>query len=574
MTSPAAPVPGDAPTRGRALAALALTTLAFTACFAVWTMNGVLVTFLVDERTFAFDRSQMGWIIGVPILTGAVLRLPAGLLADRLGGRAVLTGVMLLAAGACYLAGFAGSFAGFVVAGLGFGVAGASFAVGVAYTSLWFPKHHQGTVLGIFGMGNVGAAATALVAPALLERLTQGGAHPEGWRELPRLFSAGLAAVAVLFFFGTRTRLPARGAARPTLRAQLAPLAHVRVWRFGLYYFVLFGGFVAISQWLLPYHVNLYAMGVGEAGLMATLFTLPAALTRALGGWLSDRFGARRVMIWVLSASAFGFLLLSVPRMDMMVPGQGVMAAAGGTVTEVSPGQMVIGGGGCDPVAQPAPALRPLDLLVWPTREFWQVPVVDVGEAVVKRQLVAKGVTHVFFQANEQIFTGILLVVGVLMGFGAAAVYRYIPQYFPAEVGVVGGTVGMIGGLGGFALPVLFGYLLSATGLWITCWTFLLVLTLVCLIWLRLVIRRMMVRAQPELAQRIDEAFAVPVAPDAVLATDRRLVCPVHEASAAVTLARLGEEARVVRCILVAPSGLRCVGCPVAHEHAREPGTD
>lgn len=112
------------------------------------------------------------------------------------------------------------------------------------------------------------------------------------------------------------------------------------------------------------------------------------------------------------------------------------------------------------------------------------------GDHVKKKQLLASGTTHVFFQANVWIFTFLVFMVGIVWGIGKAAVYRYIPDYFPNEVGVVGGIVGVIGGLGGFAGPILFGYLLRATGLWTTMWMFLMVLSTVCLLWLHAVVRR------------------------------------------------------------------------------------
>jgi len=151
--------------RGKAFSVLAANTLAFTVCFAVWMMNGVLITFLVDNGIYDFDKAEMGWLIGIPVLTGAIFRLPAGMLTDRFGGRGVFAIVMLLTAAAAYLDSYASGFWGFIVGGLGFGLAGTSFAVGIAYSSVWFPRHQQGTALGIFGAGNAGAAITAMGAP-------------------------------------------------------------------------------------------------------------------------------------------------------------------------------------------------------------------------------------------------------------------------------------------------------------------------------------------------------------------------------------------------------------------------
>ncbi|MBZ0089427.1 MAG: MFS transporter, partial [Thermoanaerobaculia bacterium] len=286
----------QASTRGKAASVLAANTFAFTICFAVWMMYGVLVTFLVDRQIFAFDSAQMGWLIGIPVLTGSLLRPPVGMLTDSFGGRPVMIAIMLAAAASAYLVSFADGFWGFLLGGLGFGIAGASFASGVAYTSIWFPPAQQGTVLGIFGVGNAGAALTAILAPRLLGQLTV--SDLDRWRLLPRIYAAALLVTALAYGFATFPRKP-EGAGQ-TLRQRLEPLGNLRVWRFGLYYFLLFGGFVALSQWLIPYYVNVYTVSVVTAGTLASAFALPSGLFRALGGWLSDRVGARAVMYWVL----------------------------------------------------------------------------------------------------------------------------------------------------------------------------------------------------------------------------------------------------------------------------------
>jgi len=130
--------------------------------------------------------------------------------------------------------------------------------------------------------------------------------------------------------------------------------------------------------------------------------------------------------------------------------------------------------------------------------------VVEAGQIIVNRQLLARGVTHIFFQANMWIFTAISLLLGVVMGIGMAAVYKHIPDYFPQDVGVVGGIVGVIGGLGGFVYPVVFGYLLQATGLWTSCWMLFFLLAAICLTWMHVVVRRLMRGEVPKLMRQID----------------------------------------------------------------------
>jgi NNP family nitrate/nitrite transporter-like MFS transporter len=478
-----------------------MSTLAFTACFAVWMMNGVLVTFLVENRVFTFDKVQIGWLMGIPVLTGSVLRLPVGVLTDRLGGKVVFPALMVASALSAWGLSYAQSYGHFILGSLGFGIAGAGFAAGIAYTSVWFPRERQGTALGIFGVGNAGSALTSMGAPLLLAWLTEGGQKLEAWRTLPRLYAGMLVGVAALFLLFTSSRKPA--VAR-TLGAQLAPLRSIRVWRFGLYYFLVFGGFVALSQWLIPYYVSAYGASLAVAGLLATIFSLPSGVIRALGGWISDAFGARTTMYWVLGVCAASCFLLVFPRMDVTSVGEGVMAAAAGTVTAVGPDEVVVGDRRYALRSDPLRGAQE-GQLVLPRSERRQEPVVQVGQAVKKKELLARGTTHIFFQANVWVFTALVFVAGIAMGIGKAAVYRYIPDYFPGEVGVVGGIVGVIGGLGGFVCPILFGHLLGTSGLWTSCWMFLFALSAGCLLWLHLVVRALMRERAPQLAEQLED---------------------------------------------------------------------
>ena len=489
--------------RARAVGVLTMNTVAFTACFAVWMLYGVLITFLVDNRVFTFDKAQMGWLIGIPVLSGSLLRLPVGVLTDTYGGRRVFSIIMLLSAVAVYATSYADGFWGFFWGGLCFGLAGTGFAVGIAYTSVWFPREQQGTALGIFGVGNAGAALTSMGAPVLLRWLTENGARLDGWRGLPRAYGLGMVAVTVIFWFLTHERRVEHGHDL-TLVERLAPLRVMRVWRFGLYYFLVFGGFVALAQWLIPYYVNVYATSVATAGLLASIFSLPSGVIRALGGWLSDRFGARSVMYWVLGGCALCCLLLIVPRMDIYAPGEGVMATRAGVVASVGADHVLVGEQRYALRVRPDEPARDDQVLIWPAARSWQEVLVAPGDAVTKKQLLARGVTHIYFQANIWIFTFLAFLVGILMGIGKAAVYKHIPEYFPRAVGVVGGIVGVIGGLGGFFCPIIFGYVLQASGIWTTCWMFFALLSLACIVWMHLVIRRMMAERAPALSQRID----------------------------------------------------------------------
>ncbi len=492
--------------KAKSISALTMSTLAFTLCFAAWTLNGVLVTFLVENGVFRWDQAQIGWLIGIPVLTGSLMRLPVGLLTDKFGGRKVYTILLLLSAIPMYLLGSVHSYAGFVWASLGFGLSGAAFAVGIAFTSVWFSKERQGTALGIFGAGNAGSAITSMGAPWLLKKLTLAGTNIEGWRTAPKIYAAALVVMALLFFVFTAEKKTEHAADR-SLAQMLAPLKYVRVWRFGLYYFLVFGCFVALAQWLIPYYVGVYGMSLAMAGMLAASFSLPSGLIRAFGGWLSDRFGARTVMYWTFGVSLLACAALMVPRMSIDSPGPAVLAVTGGQVKSVEKGKIQVG----DltyvyKVKVQGTGTTDDRVLVLPQSEFWQEPAVAVGDKVKKKQILAKGSTHVFFQANVWIFTFLVFLVGITWGVGKAAVYKYIPDYFPTEVGVVGGIVGVIGGLGGFAGPILFGYMLKATGLWTTMWMVLALLSLICLVWLHFVVRRINQEEAPGLVNIIDHS--------------------------------------------------------------------
>lgn len=482
---------------GKAHKMLFFNTLAFTVCFAAWMLNGVLVTFLVDNQVFDWGPIKIGWLMGIPVLTGSLFRLPAGILTDKFGGRPVYGILLILCAIPMFLLSYADSFFTFALASFGFGLTGVSFAIGIAFTSVWYPKNWQGRALGIFGAGNAGAALTVLFAPTLLNYLTDGGANIDGWRTLPVIYAVTLTAMGIIFFIFTENKKPVK--VEKTLSGILQPLKSIKVWRFGAYYFLVFGCFVAFSQWLVPYFVNVYYVPLVTAGIFAALFSFPSGVIRAVGGWMSDKWGARKVMFWVLVSSLIISLMLTVPRMDIYSPGRGIMNKRSGVVTNVTETSIEVGS--TKYTVSPKSNKKEIDdlqLLVLPTKETWQEPVVKEGEEVAKKQLLAKGVTRIYFQANVWIFAILIILIGSIWGIGKAGVYRLIPDHFPDEVGVVGGMVGVLGGLGGFFCPIIFGYLLEGTGLWTSCWMFMMVLSAICLLWLHRATGGLMKKEAPE----------------------------------------------------------------------------
>jgi NNP family nitrate/nitrite transporter-like MFS transporter len=301
-------------TEGQRRRALGASTIAFMACFAVWTLFSIIG--IQIQNQLGLSDTEFGLLVGTPILTGAVSRLFIGILADRFGGRRVMAVIMLTGAGAAFLLSYAHTYAQFLLAALFMGMAGGSFAAGVAYVARWYPKERTGTALGIFGMGTFGAAITNF-SSFLMVAL--------GWVTVARIWAAALALVAMAFYAFTREDplARARGAAAtaPSLADQLAPLAKLQVWRFAIYYAFVFGAFVALSLWLPRYYIGAYGLKVGMAGMLATAFSLPGSVFRAFGGWLSDRFGARAVMYCTFGVSIIATFLLSYPTTHYVVQG-------------------------------------------------------------------------------------------------------------------------------------------------------------------------------------------------------------------------------------------------------------
>lgn len=296
--------------------ALILSTLAFTLCFAVWTIFSIIGIQIKDE--FSLTDTQLGLLLATPVLTGSISRMFLGIWTDRFGGKNVFALLMLLTAACVYLLTFADSYIMLLVAALGVGLAGGSFIVGVTYTAAWFndAKEKQGTALGIFGAGNVGSAVTNFGAPFLLIAL--------GWQGTAQIYATVLAIAGICFFVFAKDD-PLKGERQAKQQQgfweQLSPLGDVRVWRFSLYYFFVFGAFVALALWLPHYLIGVYALDVKTAGMIAALYTIPASLFRILGGWMSDKYGARKVMYWTFLASIICTFLLSYPSTEYAVKG-------------------------------------------------------------------------------------------------------------------------------------------------------------------------------------------------------------------------------------------------------------
>ena len=296
--------------------ALWLSTLAFTACFAVWTIFSIIGVQIKAE--LGLNEAQFGLLVGTPILTGSLIRVFLGVWSDQLGGRIINVIVMLLAAAATFLLSYAQTYPQFLAAALGVGIAGGAFAVGVSYVSKFFSVERQGTALGIFGAGNVGSAVTKFAAPFVMLAF--------GWEAVAQIWAVALAGLAVVFFLFTADdpqtveRRRTGQKAEPTWM-QLAPLRDIRVWRFSLYYFFVFGAFVALALWLPHYLTGVYGLGIAAAGMLAAAYSIPGSLFRIFGGWLSDRIGARKVMYVTFILSVVCTFLLAYPPTTYIVEG-------------------------------------------------------------------------------------------------------------------------------------------------------------------------------------------------------------------------------------------------------------
>lgn len=296
--------------------ALWLSTIAFTVCFAVWTIFAIIG--IQIKQNLGLSDTQFGLLVGTPILTGALIRLILGIWADQYGGRIVFLLTMLSAAVMTALLTYAYDYQTFLLAALGVGIAGGSFSVGIAYVAKWFPRERQGTALGIFGAGNVGAAITTFAAPIVMVAY--------GWRMVALVWAGALALTAIVFFVMTKddpdlARRRAAGQKPEAMAAMLEPLKNIQVWRFSLYYFFVFGGFVSLTLWLPRYLMGVYGLDVRMAGMIGTIYALSASVFRAYGGHLADKFGARRIMYWTFLVAVVCTFFLSYPPTQYVVEG-------------------------------------------------------------------------------------------------------------------------------------------------------------------------------------------------------------------------------------------------------------
>ena len=295
--------------KGQALSVLMVSTLAFTVCFMVWMMFGVIG--IPIKKALGLNATEFGLLTATPVLTGSLIRVPLGIWTDKFGGRIVMTILMALTVPAIWLMSYATVYWHCLVIGLFVGLAGGSFSVGTPYVARWFPKNQQGFAMGVYGAGNSGAAVNKFVAPALVVAF--------GWAMVPQTYAVIMLLTVVLFWFFSYSDPTHLVPSNVKFSEQLKLLKDPKVIKYCQYYSIVFGGYVALSLWMVQYYVGEFGLDIRTAALLAACFSLPGGVLRAVGGWMSDKWGAHSVTWWVMWVSWICLFLLSYPQTDFTI---------------------------------------------------------------------------------------------------------------------------------------------------------------------------------------------------------------------------------------------------------------
>lgn len=296
---------------------LVLGTGAFAVCFAVFGSVSAMMP-IIRER-LELDPFQVSVAIALPVILGSLGRIPLGMLTDRYGGRIVFSAIMACAVVPAGLLGWVESYSMLLWCGLFVGIALASFSVGVGFVSGWFPPSQQGTALGIYGAGNIGQSVAAFGSPALAAAM---GYSWGFWGP------AVLVLIWLVLFLVWARNAPVGTASVKTLRDLIQPLRRRTSWVLGVFYFLTFGGFVAMSIYLPTFLTDIFDLTPTDAGFRTAGFVVVATVMRPVGGFLSDRFSGRIVLLWVFPVTAAFALFLACPLMSTFTIGALGMAAA------------------------------------------------------------------------------------------------------------------------------------------------------------------------------------------------------------------------------------------------------
>ena len=263
------------------------------------------------KKALNLNATQFGLLTAMPILAGSLVRVPLGIWTDRFGGRIVMFTLMIATVIPIWMMSYATEYWQFLVIGLFVGLAGGSFSVGTPYVARWFPKNRQGFAMGVYGAGNSGAAVNKFIAPALVVAF--------GWTMVPHVYAAVMLVMAILFWIFSASDPAHNVTTKTSFIDQLKALKDPKVLRYCQYYSIVFGGYVGLSLWMVQYYVGEYGLEIRTAALLAACFSLPGGVLRAIGGWLSDKYGAHQVTWWVMWVSWICLFLLSYPQTDFTI---------------------------------------------------------------------------------------------------------------------------------------------------------------------------------------------------------------------------------------------------------------
>jgi len=278
-----------------------LATAAFTVAFAAWSL--ISPNSKQIQADFKLDNTSIGLLIAVPTLLGALLRIPMGILTDRFGGRAIMTGLLLFILLPIAFVGITNAYSPYLLGAFFLGTAGASFSVGIPFVSRWFTADRQGTALGLYGIGNIGTAVTVFSMPSLL--------HAFGGRQGAFLFYLIPVTIMAIVFWLFARDAPGRVEPQPLVASLVALGREPSAWHLSLFYFVTFGGFVFFANYLPQLLGDWFPLDRRDVGLQATIFTVAATLARPAGGWLADQIGGAKVLTWVFAFVVVTRLILA-----------------------------------------------------------------------------------------------------------------------------------------------------------------------------------------------------------------------------------------------------------------------
>jgi NNP family nitrate/nitrite transporter-like MFS transporter len=295
---------------------LVLATGAFACCFAIFGSVSAMMPIL--RQRLGLDGLQVSIAVAIPVLLGSLGRIPLGMMTDKFGGRRVFAAVMFLAVIPAVLLGWVTEYWQLLACGFFIGIGLASFSVGVGFVSGWYPPQEQGRALGIYGAGNIGQSLAAFGAPTIA------GALGFAWGFWT--FAVLTLAWGVIYLLAARNA-PARGHAK-RWKDFMEPLRSSTSWVLSLYYFLTFGGFVAMAIYLPIFLTDIFGLTPRDAGLRTAGFVVLATLMRPVGGTLADRIGGRRILLYVFPITALMAVFMACPMMSTFTIGALGMAAA------------------------------------------------------------------------------------------------------------------------------------------------------------------------------------------------------------------------------------------------------